>query len=86
MKIVETMCHSHLLWMLAHAERFEKAVTNYAATTPAFQYEGVAGYVETIVTFEVRELEDFTALFMEYRKLSHEHRSTIYHNMLRGYK
>lgn len=86
MKITEKMCHSHLLWMLINAEDFEQAIRSYSATTPAYQFEGVAGYVETTVTFDVNDLEKLTKLYSGYHKLSSETRCRMYHTMCRGHK
>lgn len=65
MKFEVKMCHSHLMAMLMKPAQFQRAVYDYRATTPDIEYEGIAGYIETIVTFNIRDLELFTSLFTE---------------------
>ena len=63
MKITETMCHSHLLSMLVQAEEFQRAVLKYQATAPDVSSDGMAGYMETKVEFEVLSLSRFAKLY-----------------------
>lgn len=35
------------------------------ATTPNIEHEGVAGYIETVVTFHIKDLELFTSLYVK---------------------
>ena len=81
MKITNTMCHSHLLWMLSQPAKFERAVYKYSATSPAYQHEGMAGYIETEVTFEISDLQSFTALYFEYHNMDTNTRSNWYFNI-----
>lgn len=63
MKLTCTMCHSHLMSMLLQPEKFQRAVRKYTATGPDIQYEGIAGYMETGVEFDIASLKEFTELF-----------------------
>lgn len=63
MKLSTKMCHSHLMSMLLQPERMERAVSQYHATTPAVSLEGMTGYMETKVEFEIRSLSEFTQLY-----------------------
>lgn len=81
MKLIEKMCHSHLLWMLSQPERFEQAISSYSASSPAFQFEGVAGYIETAVTFEINKLDVFTELYYAYYKVDCDRRSKWYYSI-----
>lgn len=63
MIITETMCHSHLLSMLMQAEEFQQAVLKYHATAPDISSEGMSGYMETKVEFEVLSLSRFAKLY-----------------------
>lgn len=63
MKFETTMCHSHLLSMLMMPTRLQQAVTSYQSTSPDIQGEEFNGYMETKVTFTVRDLEEFTKLW-----------------------
>jgi len=35
MNLTNTMCHSHLLWMLSQTKEFEQAIFKYSASSPA---------------------------------------------------
>lgn len=63
MKITTKMCHSHLMSMLLQPERMEQAVVSFHATTPLVSLEGVTGYIETTVEFDVKSLTLFTQLY-----------------------
>jgi len=65
--------------MLSQTKEFEQAIFKYSASSPAYQYEGVAGYIETIVTFEIRDLEKFSNLYNQYNKLPN--RDIWYYNI-----
>lgn len=58
---------------------FGKAVSNVHVTKgPYFQHEGVAGYIETEVEFEIKDLEIFTRLWMGWYVLSDIKRLNLY--------
>lgn len=63
MKLEVVMCHSSLMSMLLRPEEFEQAVHSYTATAPDVQHEGFAGYMETKVSFEIKDLERFSKLY-----------------------
>lgn len=80
MKLQVVMCHSHLMSMLLMPEQFQRAVDKYEATTPDVQSEGFAGYMETHVTFHLRNLDDFTKLWNESYKFPSD-RAEWYHKV-----
>lgn len=84
MKFTTTMCHSHLLWMLMNTKDFEQAVFKYHATSPAYQSEGVAGYIETTVDFELKSLSQFSELYNAYYKLDCDQRIKWYNDVCYG--
>ena len=63
MKLEVTMCHATLMSMLLRPEEMERAVYSYTATSPDVQNEGFTGYMETKVTFEIKDIERFTSLY-----------------------
>ena len=63
MQVKITMCHSHLMSMLLSPAEFQVCVTSYSATSPDMGLEGMNGYMETIVTFEVKDLVRFSKLY-----------------------
>lgn len=83
MKIINTMCHSHLLSMLLTPEKFQAAVVSYKASAPDVTNEGMSGYMETTVEFEVRDLERFSKLFQQSKTYPSD-RSKWYHTIRKG--
>ena len=65
MKIELVTCHTVLISMLMMPEKFSRAIASYKATAPNVDHEGVIGYLEVSVEFEVRDLEAFTALYRD---------------------
>ena len=51
--------------MLMLPELFQRAVSKYTATAPDVEHEGFTGYMETKVTFELRDLEQFNVLWQK---------------------
>ena len=63
MKLEMLMCHATLMSMLLRPEEMQRAVYSYTATAPDVQNEGFTGYMETKVTFEIKDLEQFSKLY-----------------------
>ena len=63
MNIEVTMCYSQLMSMLLQPEEFSKAVTKFTSSSPNIEHEGMNGYMETVVKFEVKSLADFSKLY-----------------------
>lgn len=49
--------------MLLQPEKFQACVTSYSASSPNIDMEGMNGYMETNVVFEVKDLKKFADLF-----------------------
>ena len=81
MKLEVKMRHSHLLKMLMCAKQMQNAVHSYSATSPDYNAEGVAGYIETTVTFMILDLRAFVDLYEETRILPSDR---IYSQMRAG--
>lgn len=83
MKIVETTCYSRLLWFLTEIARVKiPCVQSVSFTKPNFEHEGMNGYVETTVTFEVTDILVFARIWEEYFNLPPEERTKQYWKML----
>lgn len=71
-----------MLYLLLQGESFQRAVCSYTSTSPDFAHEGVAGYVEVVLTFEIKDLEVFTKIWYGWYKC--EDRTGLYHKMKEG--
>lgn len=65
MELKVSMCHCHLLWMLAQPKEFERAIEKYEASTPQVSNEGMAGYMLTNVVFTIRDIKKFAELYRQ---------------------
>ena len=83
MNLTVTMCHSHLMSMLLQPEQFQTAVRSYSATSPDVAHEGMAGYMETKVIFEINDLTTFAKLF-EFSRTYPSNRSEWYWKVKQG--
>lgn len=63
MNIEVTMCYSQLMSMLLQPEEFSKAIVRYTSSAPNIEHEGMNGYMETVVKFEVKNLAEFSKLY-----------------------
>ena len=64
---VNHTCYTHLLWMLTfRAKEFATAVSKHECTQPAFEHEGMAGYVECKMIFEVKDIALFAKIFNDW--------------------
>lgn len=79
MKITDTTCYSHILWLQTRGERFKQAINKLSITYgPAFDYEGIAGYIETTVEIEVKDLKVFSDIWLEWYTLHSDTRAKLY--------
>lgn len=79
MKVEVNTCYTHILYMLCAGPIFGDAVSSFAIKEgPHYQYEGVAGYIETVVTFEVKDLRKFTDLWLSWYSLTDKKRLDLY--------
>ena len=80
MKLIVTTCYSHLLYMQMQGPLFQQAVSSVSFTSPRFDHEGLAGYIETTITFEVHDLAVFSKLYMSW--YTYADRDTMYKHAL----
>lgn len=81
--IINETCYTHLMWMLTfRSPEFSKAVYKYECSSPRFDFEGMAGYVECNISFEIKDLTLFAKIFNEW--YSAENRSEFYSQIVRG--
>ena len=79
MKLIDKMCYSRLLWIQCSGPMFGEAVNSFCVKEgPYFQYEGVAGYIETVVEFDIRDLQKFTNIYESYNSLTDKRRAELY--------
>lgn len=83
MKIEINMCYSHLMSMLMMPQTFNKAVHKYESSSPNIEHEGMAGYMETVVVFHLKDLSTFASLFDEARCYP-EDRAAWYYQIRNG--
>jgi hypothetical protein len=68
--------------MQLQGERYSRAIKNIFIEQPQFAHEGMAGYIETKVTFTIADLKTFSELYNEW--YSFERRSELYHLVKEG--
>lgn len=85
MIIKDTMCYSMLLWLMHDAD-FTSACSKISFTKPAFEYEGIAGYIETHVEFVVTDFSKLAKALDLYWTLSSEERNTLMQIAMKGNK
>lgn len=79
MELIVKTCYSHILHIMCAGELFSTAVKSMCITDgPHHKYEGVAGYIETKVVFEIRDLEQFSKLWSSWYSLSDRKRLDLY--------
>lgn len=82
MKIeVGPICYSHLVYMLQQGPKFSEAIHSFTCNAPAFEFEGMAGYIECKPVFEVKDLQKFTDLYNAWYTESIEDRNTLYNSV-----
>lgn len=67
---------------MSSGEKLEHAIYSVSCKYPNFSCEGIAGYVETEVTIEVKDLQAFTELWQAWYKEPLEKRNKLYNIML----
>lgn len=67
--------------MLLQPEIFEECVHSYKSTAPAVRSEGMAGYMEIIVDFEIKSITRFSELFQS--SYSYPSNSGKWYHMIR---
>lgn len=70
MKLETTMCYSRLLFILDSGKCLEAAISKLEMSRPDLQHEGLAGYIETKVTFYISDLQAFTNIYNAWNMLS----------------
>lgn len=79
MKLTAKTCYSHILWMLCSGPVFKESVSKFTIVSgPHYEFEGMAGYIETDVEFEISNLEKFTPLWCSWYSLPAKKRLDVY--------
>lgn len=85
MKLTIKTCYSRVLWVMFAGEAYSQAVSQMSITSgPHFEHEGVAGYIETEVVFEIKDLKKFTDIWESWYLLSDTRKLDLY-SLAKGY-
>lgn len=77
--IISKTCYSRVLWILCAGEPFQDAISTLKITSgPHFKHEGVAGFIETDVEIEVKDILKFAQLWESWLSLSSTRRLHLY--------
>lgn len=82
MKIQDKLCYSKLLWLFMNKD-FTSSVSKTVFTKPAFEHEGMAGYIETDVEFEVISIQGFAKAYEAYTNVPSKVKTDFYYDILR---
>lgn len=74
-----TTCYSRILYIMSKISVYSKAINHIKVDRPLFEHEGVAGYVETTVEIEIRDLALFSELWESWFLLSDNQRQNWYY-------
>lgn len=67
-------------------ESFAQAVSRMSILDgPHFQHEGMSGYIETDILFEIKDLKKFTDIWESWYSLSDDEKLSMY-ELAKGYK
>lgn len=77
------MCFTHLSWLQRQNE-FLRAVSRVTYTQPAFEFEGIAGYIETKVEFEIKDMVLFAKVYNDYYSVDHAYKMKIRGELMNG--
>lgn len=77
MKLTETFCYSHVLYLLDMQE-FTQAINKIEFYTPNIGAEGFNGYIETSVTIDVKDLEAVSKQIKAWYSIDDKIRSEYY--------
>lgn len=83
MKILEKMCYTHLSW-LQRQEKFLKSINSVKFSKPLIDFEGIAGYIETDVEFEVIDIKLFAEIYYNYYGLDDHIKMSIRSEIMNG--
>lgn len=78
MKLTVTTCYSHILHLMMQGENYSLAINDMKMSTPGHTHEGITGYIETNVEFQIRDLALFSKLWYSWYNLEDDVRNTLY--------
>lgn len=78
MKLIGTCCYSQLVYLMCAGAPFQRAVHSINFKEPRFDFEGIAGFIETEYTIEVKDLKAFTNIWESWYSLSDKRSLDLY--------
>lgn len=85
MKLITRTCYSHIIYMQQNPALWNEAIHKAIIGKPRFESEGVAGYIETDIEFEIASIDAFSKLWMSWYTEDMEERSKLYHRLTSNY-
>jgi hypothetical protein len=86
MKLTINTCYSRILYVMCSGESYSSAVFSMQIIKGPFHAsEGLAGYIETVVEFHLKDLAKFTELWESWFKLPDTQRNQFY-SLARGWE
>lgn len=82
MLLDDVVCYSKLLWAQSKPQ-FWNCVRTVKTNQPCFEHEGLAGYIETHVTFHISDLRGFAEIWCDLSDKASEERQQIYYTLTR---
>lgn len=81
MIIKDKMCYSKLLWLYSN-KKFMQSISKVTTDQPAYELEGMAGYIEVNVEFNVNNLSMFAQQMANYDKQPDDIKIEMYRTAL----
>lgn len=78
MKLTGTTCYSHILWLLCSGAPLSNAIKSIKFDKPAFDQEGVAGFIEVKYEIEILDIRAFANIWDTWYTLSDTRRLHLY--------
>lgn len=64
MKFKATTCYSHILFMMfCHGKMLAECTNSVVVGKPGYDHEGMAGYLETTIEVDIKDLTKFAILW-----------------------
>lgn len=85
MKLITNTCYSHIIYMQQQPALWNEAIHKAHIGKPDFNAEGIAGYIQTDIEFEIANIEAFSKLWMSWYTEETTERNQLYHKLITSY-